>query len=233
MEQPIKPRISRRDAIRWMVTASASVAVLGQKSFGADTPPVNGQPAALTHSEQATPPAPVAAVGYGTDPDLMKMYKPGDVWPLTLTDAQRKTTAALCDVIIPADDQSPSASHLNVQDFIDEWISAPYPGHDKDRQVILTGLAWLDTESSRRFSKNFVELSESQKTDICDDIAYAAKAKKEFQEPAHFFNQFRNLASGGFYTTPEGMKDLKYIGNVALPAFDGPPPEALRKAGLL
>ena len=52
-------------------------------------------------------------------------------------------------------------------------------------------------------------------------------------EPAKFFNYFPNLASGGFYTTPEGMKDLKYVGNVPLASFEGPPPEALRKAGLI
>jgi hypothetical protein len=28
------------------------------------------------------------------------------------------------------------------------------------------------------------------------------------------------------------MKDLNYIGNVPLEKFDGPPPEALKKAGL-
>jgi hypothetical protein len=40
------------------------------------------------------------------------------------------------------------------------------------------------------------------------------------------------LTVGGFYTTPEGMRDLGYVGNVALARFDGPPPEVLRKVGL-
>ena len=49
-------------------------------------------------------------VGYGTDPDLIRLYQPGELWPLTLSVEQRKTAAALCDCIIPADDVSPSAS---------------------------------------------------------------------------------------------------------------------------
>ena len=36
----------------------------------------------------------------------------------------------------------------------------------------------------------------------------------------------------GFYTTPVGRKDLQYVGNVPLKSFDGPPIEALKKAGL-
>jgi len=43
---------------------------------------------------------------------------------------------------------------------------------------------------------------------------------------------FRDLAAGGYYTTPEGMKDLSYTGNVALSAFAGPPPEVLKALGL-
>jgi len=35
------------------------------------------------------------ANGYGGDPKLTKLYHPGDVWPLTLSAAQRRTAAAL------------------------------------------------------------------------------------------------------------------------------------------
>ena len=53
-------------------------------------------------------------------------------------------------------------------------------------------------------------------------IGYAAK----------FFAKFRDLTAGGFYTTPVCMKDIGYVGNTPLAKFDGPPLEALRKAGL-
>ena len=199
-------RIDRREAIKWIVAATATVSLLHFRSFGASAR---------------------TATGYGTDPDLMKDYKPGDLWPLTFTPEQRRAVAALCDAIIPADDKSPGASSLGVQDFIDEWISAPYPAQQSDRKEILEGLAWLDRESDKRFGKAFADLTDEQKRNICDDICFVPKAKHKFKTAARFFARFRNLTAGGFYTTPQGWKDVQYIGNVALAKFDGPPPEVL------
>lgn len=205
--------MDRRDAIKWMLAAAATMAVLERNALAASA---------------AAP----ATKGYGSDPDLLKDYKPGDVWPLTMTEPQRRTTAALCDVIIPEDSKSPSASALHVHDFIDEWISAPYPDQQKDRTVVLEGLAWLDAESQKRFGANFTELVRKQQTLICDDICYLEKAKPELKQAAQFFKKFRDLTAGGFYTTPEGMTDIGYVGNVPLPEFAGPPPEVLKKLGL-
>lgn len=206
-------RINRRAALKWMLTAAATISILERESFSAESPVA-------------------AAKGYGTDPDLLKEYKPGDLWPLTFTDQQRATAAALCDVIIPADAKSPSASSLHVHDFIDEWISAPYPDQVRDRPTVLEGLAWLDAEAQKRFQLPFTDLVLRQKTAICDDICSAAKAKPEFRKAAQFFRRFRDLTAGGFYTTPEGMKDIGYTGNVPLDKFDGPPPEVLKQLGL-
>ena len=201
----VMKRMARRAAIKWMVAASASVSVLSGKTF-----------AALP-----------AAAGYGTDPKLMEAYKPGDLWPLSLTPEQHRTVAALCDVILPADDKSPSASQLSVPDFIDEWISAPYPVHRQDKKQVLEGIEWLEKESGKRFKRGFVELNEDQKRRICDDICFEAKAKTGFKRAAQFFNKFRGLTMSAFYTTQEGMKDIQYVGNVPLTKFEGPPPEVL------
>jgi len=199
-------RMDRREAIKWVLAATATVSLLDMQAFG--------QGAA-------------AAVGYGTDPDLMRYYKPGDLWPLTFTSGQRLNVAALCDMIIPADEKSPSASSVGVPDFIDEWISAPYPEQQNDRKTVLEGLTWLDGESKKRFEKTFADLTGEQRQKICDDICYAPKAKPEFGAAAQFFAKFRNLTAGGFYTTPQGWRDIQYIGNVPLPTFEGPPPEVL------
>jgi hypothetical protein len=203
-------RMDRREAIKWMVAAAASASVLKP-----------GRSASM----------PVAR-GYGTDPNLMDVYKPDDFWPLTFTPEQRRTVVALCDVILPRDERSPSASELHVQDFIDEWVSAPYPQHQQDRKQIVEGLAWLEGESKKRFQKSFADLGDSEKTQICDDISYAPKAARGFESAAGFFARFRDLTTTGFYTTPEGMKDIHYVGNVALTKWDGPPPEVLSHLGL-
>lgn len=209
-----QPRMDRRTAIKWMLTAYAS-ATLGPQLLRANP---------VTH---IAPP-----IGYGTDPILTKSYNPGDFWPLTLTDAQRRVVSTLCDIIIPADEVSPSASAVGVPDFIDEWVSAPYETNVHDRGVILGGLAWLDEEAQRRWGKTFTDASTEQRTAICDDICAVDKASPPMKKAAHFFARFRDLTAGGFYTTPEGMKDVGYTGNVPIGTFAGPSPELIKQLGL-
>ncbi|HTU65917.1 MAG TPA: gluconate 2-dehydrogenase subunit 3 family protein [Steroidobacteraceae bacterium] len=211
--------MDRRTTIKWMFAAAATVPSL---RF-AISPALAGDAAARD----------VAAnqAGYGTDPDLTKEWKAGGPWPLTLTDNARATTKALADLIIPADDVSPAASAVGVVDFIDEWISAPYPQQRGDRPIVLAGLLWIEAESQKRFKKAFPALSEAQKSAIADDIC-TTKSKAEFADAAKFFAKFRDLTAGGFYTTPVGMKDIGYTGNEPLTKFDGPPLAALKKAGL-
>ena len=221
----------RRTTLKWVLAAAAAMAgPLGSHAH-AHAPGAPAHPG--TPGSSAIPDLP-ARKGYGTDPDLSKVYKPGDLWPLTLTGPQRETSKALCDLIIPADPSSPSASEVGVVDFIDEWISAPYEQHRLDRIVILEGLVWLDAEAASRYGlgSSFAALSQQQQTAICDDICLADKATPNFAKAAKFFARYRDLTAGGFYTTPQGRQDLRYVGNVPSTHFDGPPPEVLKKVGL-
>jgi gluconate 2-dehydrogenase subunit 3-like protein len=214
--------MDRRTTMKWMFAAAATVPSL-QVAFADDA-----GPGAIALARDLSG----DLKGYGTDPNLTKEWKPGGPWPLTLTEAGKLTTRALTDLIIPADEQSPAASAVGVVEFIDEWISAPYPQQRGDRDVVLPGLRWIDEESKKRFGKGFAAISEAQRAQIADDICSVAKAKAEFASAAKFFAKFRDLTAGGFYTTPVGMKDIGYTGNTPQAKFDGPPLEALKKAGL-
>jgi hypothetical protein len=180
---------------------------------------------AVPRSTQAQP--------YGTDPNLQITYHPGDLWPLTFSAAHRQLARILCDAIIPADATSPGAADVGVVDFIDEWISAPYPVQRADRALVLNGFAWLESQATRRFSKAYADLAPNQVRNICDDICYLPQARPEFRTAAAFFARYRDLTTGGFYTTPQGRADLRYVGNTPLPRFDGPPPDVLRQVGLI
>ena len=216
-----------------MLTAAASTTILGRLGHAADTPPNSTASAApVGTASTATAASPITVTGYGTDPDMIKSYKPGDVWPLTLTADQRITAAALCAVIIPADATSPSAAELGVHDFIDEWISAPYPEQARDRPIIIDGLAWIEGTAQQRFNRHFAALTAAEKNTICDDICSKEKASPTHVPAAQFFARFRDLTAGGFYTTPQGMNDIGYVGNMPLITFDGPPPEVLKQLGL-
>lgn len=201
-------RLKRRTAIKLIATAAA-VPALGCEQLEPQTPP----------QIPRTP----------SDPDLIN---PRVDWERVLTSDELRTVSALCDVIIPADDRSPSASAVGVPDFINEYVSAPYAAQERDRILIRGGLTWLNTESVERFDAQFADLSPSQQSEICDDICYLPDAAPEFVAAARFFDKFRDLTATGFYTTDEGMRDIQYIGNVALPRFDGPPREVLERLGL-
>jgi Gluconate 2-dehydrogenase subunit 3 len=207
--------MDRRSTLKWMLAASAAMPLLARRA----------------RSEAVLAPQ-SAALGYGTDPDLTKIYHPGDVWPLTLTPAQRRAAAALCDVIMPEDASSPSASSIGVVDFLDEWVSAPYPAQLEDRRLILEGLLWMDAEASRRFAKGFADLGDSSQRAICDAICHEKTALPQFAAAAKFFARYRDLTAGAFYSSAQGRLDLRYIGNVPLAKFNGPPLDVLRKLGL-
>ena len=98
--------------------------------------------------------------------------------------------------------------------------------------TMVAGLAWMDEEATRRFNVKFNKLPIKQKHAICDDICYEPKATEQFKRAAVFFRRYRDLTAGGFYTTPAGMKDIGYVGNVAMLAFKGPPKAVLEQLGL-
>src|SRR5687768_1766000 len=73
--------------------------------------------------------------GYGTDPDLMRRPV---TWPRTLSSSQLAALAALCDIVLPAEPPHPTASAVGVHEFLDEWVSAPYPKMQEDRALMLS-----------------------------------------------------------------------------------------------
>jgi len=206
-DEPYVSKIDRRSAIAWMgvvgaaLAGGAGVIVYGERMGG----------------ERVTR-------GYGTDPKLVKPEKAP--WSRIMVPAQLQTAAILADFILPASGAAPSASSLGIPDFIDEWVSAPYPSQVKDRPVIMNGLNAL--------SVHVLKTSAA-------DRARALAALPTSADPATkaFWKKFRHLTIGAYYTTPEGFKDVGYIGNVARTADPGPSAEVkavlereLQKLGL-
>jgi hypothetical protein len=169
---------------------------------------------------QETPRAAGAAHGYGKDPDLRHPVRP---WPLTLDQAQTRTVTRLADLILPADEHSPSASAVGVPAFVDEWVSAPYPEQQRDRTIVLEGLKRLDHAAGGRFA----DLPDDRAGAILDRICDPKTAADP--EDAAFFRRFKSICMLGFYTTPEGWADLGYVGDRPQAEFADPPPEVLAR----
>lgn len=167
--------------------------------------------------------------GYGPAPDLFK----GEVtWEKDLSKEQLRALSMLGDIIIPADDHSPKASDLDIAGFVNEWVCAPYPQQQKDRKLLLDGLAVLNKAAMRREGQRFIDLDETSRLALFDDLAKNAKSDGKNDRYAEFFDRLVYLFVGGFYTTHEGMADIGYVGNVPMLKFNGPPKEIRQRLTL-
>ncbi|HEA28740.1 MAG TPA: gluconate 2-dehydrogenase subunit 3 family protein [Leeuwenhoekiella sp.] len=140
------------------------------------------------------------------------------------TDDEMETITILSDIIMPADDQSGSATDAEVPAFI-EFISKDMPEH---QTPLKGGIMWLNHESNRRFNKVFNSLGKDDQLTIIDDIAYPEEVKPEYEQGATFFSRVRNLVTTGYFTSKIGIEYLGYKGNIPN-AWDGVPQDVLDK----
>lgn len=220
--------LTRRQSLKLMAALAASTMLPALS--GCDTAP---PPAATTKTAMPTGEhwpelklSPITGQGYGKDPNLI--MPPESPWPLTMTAEQLALTALIADILVPREGAVPSASEVGVPTVLNEWISAPYPRQQQDRVTLLSALAWLDDEATMRFAGRFGSLQRPQQLAIIDDIAFDnADTKPQFQRIAKAFALLRGLIVAAFFATPEGTKDIGYLGNTAIGGdYPGPTPEA-------
>lgn len=221
-------KMSRRESIKRLGSMTA-VIMVGGVPVACDTAEPEAPQSAGIPSTGHWPGIelePITGPTYGTDPIVSAPTAP---WPLTLSEEQKDQVALLSDLICPADQRGSSATAVGVPDVIDEWVSAPYSGQQRDREQIVNGLQWLNDEARLRFGGNFVGLAEEQRTAIVDDIAYRSQYEvAQFELAARFFTRFRHLVFGAYFSSPEGIEDIGYMGNVAIAGdYPGPTDEAM------
>jgi hypothetical protein len=141
------------------------------------------------------------------------------------------TVHVLCDLIVPADERSGSATQAGVPEFIDDWLDfrKQEDGNDDLAAQVLGGLTWLDRESARLFQKDFAGAGADQQKQILDRIAWPERAVPDDRRWAAFFTKFRDLTLNGFYSSKMGIADLPYLGNVAVPEWKGCDPAVWAK----
>ncbi len=122
-----------------------------------------------------------------------------------------KTLQALCQTIIPADDQAKGAIEAGAPEFIDLITS-----ENKDYQVALGGgLMWLDNTCIDRYGKAYLDCTPEQQKEILDLIAYSKNAKKDpsLGQGIEFFGFLRKLTADGFFTSEIG---INYLGTYVM-----------------
>ncbi|HUF26451.1 MAG TPA: gluconate 2-dehydrogenase subunit 3 family protein [Gemmatimonadaceae bacterium] len=153
--------------------------------------------------------------------------------PRFFTAAEWRTVNVLVDYVIPRDERSGSATDAKVPEFMDFMLSDPETAtSEASKTGMRSGLAWLDAESGRRFSRTFVDATDSQRRSVLDDIAWPSRAPAAMREGVTFFNRFRDMTAAGFFSSQIGWQDLEYIGHTFVPQWNGCPEPAMRKLGV-
>lgn len=209
---------NRRETLSWLLRALtlSAAPIAGVERVHAALASPDGRRQAATGELRGEP-------GYGRDPDLLHPQVP---WALTLTVSQKGAFARLADVFLPEQGPSPCASALGVPDFIDEWVSAPYPQQQSDRTVLLQGLAEIERDGGAPTHTLDARQAEERVARL------QARAAAGSEPHARFFRRFRQICLIGYYTTPTGVAELGYIGYQPSARFEGPPPEVLARLGV-
>ncbi|MGD8328324.1 MAG: gluconate 2-dehydrogenase subunit 3 family protein [Acidobacteriota bacterium] len=139
------------------------------------------------------------------------------------------TVRLLADLIIPADERSGSATDAGVPEFMD-FMMIDRPNM---QGWMRGGLAWLDIECTERYDTSFLDVTDAQRTEILDAIAWPDRADPDMSHGVAFFNRFRDLTASGFWTTEMGIADIQYMGNRMIASWSGCPEEAERHVGVL
>ena len=117
-------------------------------------------------------------------------------------------------------------------DYLDEWISAPYPNQQRDREIVVPGLARFAEHVEKTFSASFVDLDPEKRVEACASVAPSEERGKSDGPLAGFFHRFTMIAAGAYYANPTGWKAIGYAGNLASGVFAGPPQEVLDRVGV-
>ena len=135
---------------------------------------------------------------------------------------QYKTLQALCETILPADDDSGGAIEAGAPEFIDLLTSE----NDHYQSILGGGLKWLDTTCTSRYGNEYLGCTQAQQKEILDLIAYRKNAAQDesLTHAVEFFSFLRNFTADGFFTSKIGIKYLGYKGNTFLTEFPGCPP---------
>ena len=94
------------------------------------------------------------------------------------------------------------------------------------------GLAWLDAQCRRAYGEPFRACSDAQKREMLDRIAYPDDAAPGDAAGVRFFSRLRDYTAMGYFSSPAGVEDIGYIGNVAVAQWTGCPSEVQQHIGL-
>lgn len=203
--------INRRKTLKYLGLLTASVA---GREFLAQW--LSSEPRTLAASE----PDALAGMHHGIppDPDEGKLYV-----KQFFNVEEFATVEILTEMIIPADDK-PGANDAQVGRYIDFVVFSAAEFEPALQRRWTDGLAWLNTESKRRWNKDFRELAPVDRERMMMDMSLPERdsSVSEAHPGFSFYELVKGMTVEGFYTSRMGLVQvLEYQGLAYLTEFPG------------
>ena len=127
------------------------------------------------------------------------------------------TVAAISELIIPANEDSPGAEAADVPAFIDLMVSE---SSSEVKRLWHEGLIAIDKMSQEKFSTVFINANSDQQVTLLKVISKNEYKPRSIAE--RFFVAIKSLTVDGYYTSEIGIhQELHYKGNAYLRDFVG------------
>ncbi|MEO2099468.1 MAG: gluconate 2-dehydrogenase subunit 3 family protein [Flavobacteriaceae bacterium] len=143
-----------------------------------------------------------------------------------LENSELNAITRLANLILPPTEEG-TIEQAGVPEFI-EFMTKDFPSI---QTPIRGGLMWLDNHTNKTYGKNFIDCTEEEQHQVLDLIAYPEPKAKEQKQEVQFFSLMRNLVLTGYFTSPQGIKELGYQGNQPN-VWDGVPEDVLKAHGM-
>jgi glucoside 3-dehydrogenase (cytochrome c) hitch-hiker subunit len=176
----------------------------------------------LTIGAAASINIPVEALVFASGDDASRELARADWTPVFLNAQQNETLIALGETIIPATD-TPGAKAALVNRFLDLVLSVLPP---ETQHQFLDSLTWFDTGAMARYKSSFLDLSEDEKQDFLNLVAWPHTHVRwggidaNFDGHQHFERMKRWIATA-YYSSPAGLKETGWDGWPARGIFKG------------
>ncbi len=140
----------------------------------------------------------IAASAAATTP-LVSCLRTSSPWRF-LTEPEARTLEAVCDRIIPAD-QDPGAAWAGVVNYIDVQLTGSYRRHQK---AYRQGIAGLDETSRVKFGMNFTAVTTNEQDDVLKTLETGQAPGEIWKKRSskQFFAMVIRHTMEGFYGDP-------------------------------
>lgn len=202
-------RVSRRNALKYLGLLTANAA--GREFL------ISWLPMQLVQGDEHRAPVTIS----GMHQEIQQPQPDAAYSPQFFNADEFRIVEVLAAMIIPTDD-APGAKEAQVANYIDFVVFSAAELEPMLQKKWIDGMAFLERESQRQFSKSFREVDEGDRVKLLTDMSAPERDPKAQHEGFAFFSLVKDMTVEGFYTSKIGLIDvLDYQGMNYMPDFPG------------